>query len=201
MPDDLRGNGPRNIWLNQPTETSTVTIKLIQQKSRDLRARTRKKLVGSIVGPLGVGLFCAFSTKAFGPLPQVLQPMFAVAFLWSVAGLYFLNRGIWSLTAPTDMGSSTGLDSCRREISRQRDLVRRILLWSFGPLLLAIGTFILALAMVSTPQRSIFPNGLPFLILLVIWIASYFMLRLREQRGLKRELEELNDIEKEVPRP
>jgi len=197
MPDDLSGNGPKNIWLNQPKETSTVTIKLIQQKSRDLRTRTRRKLLGTIVGPLGIGLFYAVSMKEFAPLQKMLQPMFAVAFLWSVVGLYFLNRGMWSVNAPADMGFSTGLDFCRREISRQRDLVRRILLWLFGPLLLSIGTFILALAMVSTAERSIFPNGLPFLILLVIWIAAYFIIRLREQRELQREFDELNDIERE----
>jgi len=197
MPDDLRGSGPKNVWLNQPTESPTMTIKLIHQKSRDLRARTRRKLAGSVVAPLGVGIFCAFSMKAFGPLPGVLQPIFAVSFIWSVAGLYFLNRGMWSVTTPADMGFSTGLDFCRREINRQRDLVRRMLLWSFGPLMLAIGAFIAALVMISTAERAIFPNGLPFLILLVIWIATYFIIRLQEQRKLQREFDELNDIEKE----
>ena len=54
---------------------------------------------------------------------------------------------------PGEAGLSPGLEFCRREIERQRDLLRRVLLWSFGPVLLTIGTFILALAMVGTKER------------------------------------------------
>jgi hypothetical protein len=197
MRDDLPGHGPKNIWLNQRTEAPTMTLKLIQQRSRDLRAKTRRKLLGTLAGPLAASLFYAFGMKEFAPLRQVLQPLFAFALAWSLAGLYFLNRGMWSAVMPGDAGLSTGLEFCRREIERQRDLLRRVLLWSFGPVLLAIGTFILALAMVGTRDRGIFPNGLPFLILIVVWIVGYFIVRLREQRELQREIDELNDIEKE----
>ena len=64
---------------------------------------------------------------------------------------------------------------CRRETERQRDLVRRSLLWSFGPLLLALGTIIFALALVGTRDRGILPNGLPFLCFVGIWIVAYFV--------------------------
>ncbi len=33
--------------------------------------------------------------------------------------------------------------------------------------------------------------------LVVIWIAAYFVIRMREQRELQREIDELNDIERE----
>ena len=98
---------------------------------------------------------------------------------------------------PADAGINAGLEFCRREVERRRDLVRRILLWSFGPVMLAIGTFIFALSMAGTRERGLFPNGLPFLIAIVVWIVVYFIIRLREQRELQREIDELNDIEKE----
>lgn len=197
MRGDLPGDVPKNIWLNQPTGIPTMTLKLIQQRSRDLRARTRRKLLGTLAGPLAASLFYAYGMKEFAPLRQVLQPLFAVALAWSLAGLYFLNRGMWSAVMPGDAGLSTGLEFCRREIERQRDLVRRVLLWTFGPIMLTIGTFILALAMVSTKGRGLFPNGLPFLIAIVVWIFAYFTIRVREQRDLQREIDELNDIERE----
>ena len=174
-----------------------MTLKLIQQRSRDLRAKTRKKLLGTLAGPIVAGLFYAFGMIEFAPLRQALQPLFALALVWSLAGTYFLNRGMWSLAMPGDAGLSTGLEFCRREIERQRDLLHRVLLWSFGPLLLAIGTLILALAMVGTRDRAIFPNGLPFLMLIFVWIVGYFIVRLRDQRELQREVDELNDIERE----
>ena len=197
MRGDLPGDGPKDIWLNQPTERPTMILKLIQQRSRDLRARTRKKLLGTLAGPLAASLFYAYGMKEFAPLRQVLQPLFAIALAWSLVGLYFLNRGMWSAVMPGDAGLSTGLEFCRREIGRQRDLVRRILLWTFGPTMLAIGTFVLALAMVSTKDRGLFPNGLPFLIVIVVWIFAYFTIRFREQRELQREIDELSDIEGE----
>jgi sensor domain CHASE-containing protein len=55
----------------------------------------------------------------------------------------------------------------------------------------------LALAMVSTREQGILPNGLPFLILMVVWIVSWFLIRLREQSELQREIDELKDIEME----
>ena len=197
MQNDSPENGVRTIWLNQPTEKPTMISKLIEQKSRKLHAKTRRKLIGTVAGPLAAGIFYAYSMKAFPALRQVLQPLFAFAVAWGLAGMYFLNRGMWSAAIPGDVGLNTGLEVCRLEIERQRDLVRRLLVWSFGPVMLATATFVLALAMVSTRERGIIPNGLPFLIVLVVWIVSFFVIRLREQRELQREIDELKDIEME----
>ncbi len=201
MRNDLPGDGPKNVWLNQPTEKPTMTLRLIQQRSRNLRRTTRKKLLGTLTGPLAAGLFCGFGMREFASLRQVLQPLFAFALAWSLIGLYFLNRRMWSAEMPADAGLSSGLEFCRMEIEKQRDLLRRVLLWSLGPMLLTIGTFILALAMVGTRDRRIIPNGLPFLILIVVWIVAYFIIRLRERRALQGELDELSEIEREAKEP
>jgi len=68
----------------------------------------------------------------------------------------------------------------RREIRWRRDYLRRVLLWSFGPVLLAIGTIIMGLALIGSSDRGIFTNGLPFLALVAAWIISWFVLRLRD---------------------
>ncbi|HKD07343.1 MAG TPA: hypothetical protein VKB79_15680 [Bryobacteraceae bacterium] len=195
MQDDLPETELRAMWLNQPTEASKMTSKLIEQRLRELRAKTRKKLIGSFAGPFVAGMFCAYGLKEFAGLGLALQVPFACAVAWSLAGVYFLNRGMWPAAISGDMGLSTGLEFCRREIGRHRDLVRRVLVWSFGPIMLAIATFVVALVMVSTRERGIFPNGLPFLTLVVVWVVAWFVIRLREQRGLQREIDELNDVE------
>lgn len=197
MRDDSPENDPRKIWQNQPTEPSVMTLEKIRQKVRELHAKTRRQLLGTLAGPLATLFFYAFGMKQFPRLQQVLQPLFAFALASSLAGLYFLNRGMWSAAMPGDAGFSSGLESCRREIERRCYLLRRVLLWSFGPLLLAIGTFILALAMIGSGDRGIFPNALPFLTLIGIWIIGYFVVRLREHRELQRDIDELSDIERE----
>jgi MFS family permease len=171
--------------------------KLIEQRSRTLRAKTRRKLIGTVAGPLAAGIFCAYSMKEFPALRQVLQPPFAFAVAWGLAGLYFLNRGMWSTVLPGDLGLKTGLEACRLEVERQRDLQRRSLVWSFGPAMLATATFVLALALDPPVARRVIPNGLPLLIVLVLPIVSFFGIRSREQRELRRELDELKDLEME----
>jgi hypothetical protein len=191
MQDESPKNDPRTIWQNQPTEASVMTSENIRQKVRQLHSKTRRQLLGNVAVLLVVVVFYGLGTKQF----PALQPLFAFPIAWSLAGVYFLNRGMWSEATPADAALSTGLQFYRREITRRRDFFRRVLLWSFGPVLLAIGTFILALVKVS--DRGIFPNAMPFMALVVIWIAAYFIIRMREQRELQRALDELNDIERE----
>jgi len=193
MRDELPGDDLKSVWQNQPAGTPTMTLKLIQSKARELQAKTRKQLIGTIAAPLAVAFFYAFGLKQFPQLGNVLHPLFLFALVWSLAGLYFISRGMGSTRMPADAGLNTGLEFCREEIERRRRILGRVLLWSLGPVLLAIGTFILALAIVSI-DRGLFPNGLPFLALVVVWVFGYFVMRVREQRGLQREIDELNDI-------
>jgi hypothetical protein len=121
--------------------------------------------------------------------------LFAFTLAWSVAGLFFLNRGNWFAAMPEDAGVSAGLEFCRRELERQRDYFRRVLLWGFGPVLLAIGTFLVALAIIAGGRM--FPNAIPLIALIVVWIAAYFVMKIRQERAVRREIDELNGIERE----
>jgi hypothetical protein len=175
-----------------------MTLERIRQKARELHGKTRRQLLGTLTVPLVVAFFYALGMKEFPGLKQVLQPLFAFALVWSLAGLYFLNRGKWSRAMPGDAGFSAGVAFCRCEIERRRDYFRRVLLWSLGPVLLTIGTFLLALAMVA--GREMFPNAMPFMMLVVAWTAGYFVIRVRQQRELQREIDELNAIERDNSR-
>lgn len=170
-----------------------MTLEKIRQKVRELHAKTRRQLLGNFAALPIVVAFCGFGIKQF----PALQPLFAFSIAWSLAGVYFLNRGMWSAAMPGDAALSTGLEFYRREIERRRYLFRRVLLWSFGPVLLAIGAFILAIVKIGLRDRGIFQNAMPFMALAVIWIAAYFVIRMREQRELQREIDDLNDIERE----
>jgi len=192
MPDNLPGSDPKAIWQNQPTETSAMSLRLIQRKARELHAKTRRQLLGTLAAPVATAFFWITGVRLFPSIQHLLLPPFLFALAWSLIGLYFLNRGMWSAVMPGDAGLSTGLEFCRREIERRNHLLRRLLLWSFAPILLATGAFIFGLALVG--GRRIVPNGLPFLILFAVWVVGYFVMRLREQRELQRELEDLNEI-------
>ena len=193
MPDDPSGNDLRTIWQNQPVEPSAMTLETIRRKARKLHARTRRELLGNIVAaPLGVVVFAGLGAAIFDDPLQ--RTAFALALAWALAGQYFLHRGMWSATLPGDAALISGLEFYRREIERRRYLFRRVLQWSIGPVLLAIGALLLPIV---TTERGVFLKMIPFLTLLAIWIAGVFVIRMRGQRELQREIEELNGLEKE----
>jgi hypothetical protein len=200
MRDDQSREELRAVWQSQPTGTTIMTTKLIHSKARELHSKTRRQLLGTGAGPLAAVFFYAFGISVLPLMRQVLHPLFALALVWSLVGLYLLNRGMWSSVLPGDAGISTGLEFCREELDRRRRLLRGVLLWSLGPVVLAIGTLILGLGMAGTKEKGLFPNGLPFLGLVVVWILAYFVKRAREQRELRREIEDLNDLERDSSR-
>ena len=127
----------------------------------------------------------------------MLAPFFICALIWSFTGLYFLSRGMRSTTMPADAGLAGGLQFCLGELRRQRKLLQQSLLWSFGPLALAIGAFIYGLALIG---RGFFPKALPFVALVAVWISVHFVSRWHEQRGLQHEIDELRQLERDKER-
>jgi len=200
MADDFPENDPRKIWQDQPKEPSTVTSKMIRMKVQDLHTKTRANLWASWAGPLAVGGLSAYGIKLVHGVFPVLEAAFVFAVVWSLAGIYFLNRRMRSAAMPGDAALSTGLEFYRREVERLRVLYGRVLLWSFGPIVLAIATFILFLVLVSRGKIRELLKGMPFFILIIIWMFGYFFMRTRERRQLQREIDDLNDIEQESRR-
>ncbi len=79
----------------------------------------------------------------------------------------------------------------RRELERRRALSSRFLLWAFGPVVFSFATFVVPLLSGGYLRKMI-----PFLTLVIIWIVSVFVIRIRNQRELKREIEELDHLER-----
>jgi hypothetical protein len=179
-----------------------MTLEEIRQKVRELHAKTRRELLGNLLAPFIVVAFCSFGIKHFHH--PVLRSVFAFAIAWSLAGLYFLNRGMWSAMLPGDAALNTGLESYRREVERRRSLSGRFMVWRFGPVVFAIATLIMLILSLGMGSGMSLEGTLlkmtPFLTLLVIWLAGVFVIRMRQQRELRREIDHLNDIERENKR-
>ncbi len=169
-----------------------MTLEKIRQNVRELHTKTRRQLLGNLGVPLVIVLVCAYGVKEF---PEQ-SALFAFAAAWGLVGMYFSNRGMWQAAMPGDAGLSTGLEFYRQEIGRRRALFRRNLLWSFGPILLAIGTTVLALVKIGIREARIL-RGMPFIAVVAAWLVTYFVIRMRQQRDLQREIDELNRLESE----
>jgi hypothetical protein len=195
MRDDFQGADPKTIWQNQPIEVSTMTLEKIRQKARDLQAKTRRELFGSIAMPVIVIGFSGWGLMLTSD--PALRAVFALSTTWALAGQFFLHRGMWPAALPGDAASSTGLEFYRREIKRRRFLFGRVLPWSFGPVVLSVGAWILAIVTIGKRQN-LNPSVkmIPFFTLLGIWLATAIVLRIRQQRELRREIDELNELER-----
>jgi hypothetical protein len=192
MRDDFHGKDPKTIWQNQPIEASTMTLEEMRQKARELHSKTRRELLGSIAVPLIViGLSGWGVIITYDP---VMRLMFGFAIAWALAGQYFLHRGMWPATLPGDAALSTGVEFYRLEITRRRYLFDRVLPWSFGPAVLSIGAWILEIVRMGN-KNNLNPSVkmIPFFTLLVIWLVTVFVLRMRQQRELQREIDQLDE--------
>lgn len=176
-------------------EAPRVSLVLIRQKARQLHARRLRQIVDSATVPLVIVLFDVFCIREFAQLRQPLNALFGFALAWSLAGVYVLNRGRRLRAMPEDAGFRTGLQFCRNELERQRDDFRRVLLWSFGPMVLALGTLILTFAVIA--GKEFFARALPLLLLALVWIVAYLLIRVRHQHKLQREIDELNEVARE----
>ena len=198
MRNESPGNDPRAMWQHQPTEASAMTSESIRQKARELHVMTRRRLLQNMALPVVIVGFYSFGISRFHD--PVLRILFAIAIAWSLAGAYFLNRGMWSAMLPGDVGMATGLASYRREVERRRSLHRRFLVWAFGPAAFAVAALIMLILNLGAGRgfstRGSLLKMTPFLTLLVGWLVGVFVIRMREQRELRREIERLNDIER-----
>jgi hypothetical protein len=193
--NDLNSNDPIRIWQNQPINQRNMAAINLHQKTHALQNLTRRKLTIALLGPVVVGLFYAYMKSALPTIAHTLEHLLIASVLWSLAGVCFIHRGMWTTLSPTESALSTGLASCRRELTLQHNLANRILLWMLGPVFLTLGVFLFALTQVS---GGILPKGLPFLVCLAVWAIAYAIGRIRQQQSFRQELDELNQIEKQA---
>ncbi len=192
MRNDSSGNDPKTVWQNQPAEKSIMTSEQISRKTQELQAKTRRTLINGILVSLSIFGIAAYGITSFdGP---VVRGVFALAIVWSLAGHYFIDRGTWSTALPGGVISSTGLEAYRQEVERRRHLTGHYLMWSFGPVVLALAAFVVPLLHIAI-QQGVLRNTIPFLVLLVMWAGGVFVTRTRDRQALQREIEELNNIE------
>ena len=106
---------------------------------------------------------------------------------------------MWLAPLPGDAALATGLEFYRQELEGRRRLFRNVLRWFLGPVLLAIAAFVFSILRTGAGswKWSLIPNMAPFLAILVIWIASVIVMRIRGQWELQREIDELSAIESE----
>ena len=170
-----------------------MTLELLRQRVCELNAKRRRDLltvvaVAAIV--LGVSVFGVGRTHSLG-----LQIIFALSSIWALAGLYFVKRGLRSAELLADSTLHTGLEYYRLQIQQNLAIFNRVLPWTYGPVIVAIGALVVVLAGIAQHQSQPVSRIAPFCILFLLWMAAVPIVRSRKHRELRRELEVLNTLE------
>jgi hypothetical protein len=179
---------PGNVWRNQPRENLEVNLqKFINRRTQDIYSRTRTEVLTSLFAAL---FFVAVISYRF-PIAQerLLQIFAALVVLWIAITLYRFRARIWR-PVPLDTFAVSGLDYYRNELELRREHLRSIWLWH-GPLLLAIGVFVLFILGKAFPSPALLQRTVPFFALLAVWIVVGVLRRRRMVRDIEREIDEI----------
>ena len=170
-----------------------MTLVMIRHKTQQLQGKTRRDLLGEIA--LSVFLVALSGFGIWWANGATLRVAFALAIVWTLAGQYFVHRESLSDAAQLEVSLSTSLESYRREVERRRYLSSRFLIWSFGPAILAVGALSAYLLTIAW-NHGFLRNTVPFFTLLGLWFFGVFVSRMRQQRELQREIDQLNEVER-----
>lgn len=185
---------PKTLWQSQKNEETRMTLALLRQRVRDLNARRRRELLVTV---LAAAIVLALSAWGMARTHSVaLQTVFVLSSAWALAGLYFIKRGLRNAELLDDSTLHTGLEFYRLQIQQNLTISNRVLLWTLGPVNLAVVAIALVLAGLAQSQNQPLSKIAPFCILFVLWLIAFPVVRSRKRRELRRELDLLNSLEK-----
>ena len=173
-----------------------------QERLRKLQSKNRLNTFKNLViGFVVLAIFVSIFIRAEAPLERV---GFGLWILGTLVLVFPHVVALWNGAQggdPTELGMTTGLRFYRRLLEPHRAYAK----WTAVSLLLIFfGMMLILIPMVSRQiadpnSRVSIRNILPFSLILVTWGVSFVLLRRRQQRWLRRELELLSTLETEHP--
>lgn len=196
MPSDFPVKDPQEIWQNQPTEASKMSVTDLRRKALERHSKDRFTALFTIIAGI---VFCVFFAWSFARTHEMLARMgLALLSLCMIYAAYHVYKWTWPGNLPEEAPINTCLEFYRRELERQRDYSHRW--WKSGlPVLTLLGV---VMAAVGTGARNAPPrplrNALPFFLTLAIWAVAFFVMKKKLGReSLQKEIEELRAFETE----
>ena len=195
MRDDFPGDDPKTIWQNQPTETSTMTLETNSTEGAGASRKDAQAVAGDSGRAACRRLLLRFRRKAVPIAATGAAPAVRVRARLEPGRTVFSESGnvVRGDAGRCGLQHRSGVLPARdRAAARLSSSRPAVVVWAgdSGNRHVCSGTG------VGCRQRN-FSERIPFMTLVVVWIFAYFVIRMREQRGLQREIDELNKIETE----
>lgn len=182
----------QQVWQSQPTEGVRMSTEQLQAGATQFQRRIQRRNLREYLASAAVVLFFAYQFRHGG------DPLACVGAALLIAGTLYVA---WSLHAkgssrslPGDAGLMSLIEFQRRELVRQRDLLRSIWRWYLGPLVPGFALLIFAFGR-ANPAHYPF-MGLVIAVYVAVVAAVFFgiaMLNKIAARRLQRQIDELDE--------
>lgn len=139
MPDKPTPVSPQDLWQSQTEEEMNMTLATIRSKALKLQTKIRRRnareYVSLVLGVIVYGVFVWI-------LPGVLTKIGAVLTLAGMCfSVYQIYRNGSSQEVPVDSSAGDCLEFHRRQLVRQRDMLRKVGPRQIGPVMPGFSVF------------------------------------------------------------
>jgi len=184
---------PQSIWQKQKVEGVSMSLDDIRRKAGRFHSKIGWRNAREYVAALAVAIFFGFQFFL------TRDALMRAGYLVMIGGMLYLawqlHRKGSSRSLPEEMGLASGLEFFRKELERQRDLVKSVWSWYLGPLI--PGWVLLTVAMARANPGHLRQIGLVLGVLnLVAALTFVFVWKLNQRAAgkLQRQIDELDTL-------
>ena len=195
-------NTMTDVWKSQPAEQIEISLAEIRRKARKLETRVFWRNLREYVA-------CALVVACFGYYTSVFHSTLiragcGLVIAGALFAVFTLHRKGAAQTVPAELAFRTCVGFHRKELERQRDLLRSVWTWYLLPFVPGMIVFLLGLFELAMQQPHTSEHARTIVIvfaLTAVGCALVFVgigkLNQRAARTLQREIDTLNQLEKE----
>ena len=183
MSDDLQ-----NLWQNQQSEAFRISLEQVRARALKLQRTVSFRNLREYLASAVVVIFSSWQAVS---LPDPIMRAGSALIIFGV--LYV----VWHLYRWGSSREVTGncLEFHRRELERQRDLLRSIWRWYLGPMIPGLLVVVIGGLRVShSPRHTWFT--IIYLVLCALFFYGVGLLNQRGARRLQRQIDELDKLTK-----
>lgn len=190
MPSDPNPNDPRNLWQSQEDERMIMTLEDVRRRAGRLQRRVYwRNLREYVCGAIVIAAFGASLWRFRGW--QLVPSLLLIA--GTIYVMFQIHRRGSTRSLPADADLQASLDFHIRELERQRDALRTVVLWYLLPFMPGF----IAEIVVSAVERGVTRPLIAFCIALPLMFIGIWKLNEFGARKLDRRIRELREMEVE----
>ena len=190
MANELRPDDLGEVWRTQNVEHTQMTINEIREKARKFQ---RKIYFRNLRDYVAIAVVAAFFGYSMGKYPPLMRAGAGLCIAGMLYVAYQLHRRGSAKTLASDLAPASCLDFHRRELERQRDLLRVVWSWYLGPMIPGL-VLLVAGAVLANPAHSTLAWAFGGVYSAAVALVFYLVAKLNRwaAQGLQRQIDELD---------